>query len=81
MKRLIIGAAIAMLLGSPALAQSYNAGAGSGNIVPPINKGTDRVGTEVYGPVPGYASAPNESSPYAYVPNGRVHHRRHVHKH
>ena len=63
MKKLVMGAALAALLGSAALAQSYDPDEGGGNINPPV--------ASLQG-----QQAPNDA--YAYVPP-RMHTARVVH--
>ena len=60
MKKLILSAALAALLTTPAFAQSYNAGYGSGNVIdqPALEHGRSSVsGTESFASVPPRASA------------------------
>jgi opacity protein-like surface antigen len=78
LKKLIMGAALATLLASPALAQSYVPEYGTGNIInlpaAEATNGAVGIGANAWGPASGATSA------YAYVPRTpRVdrHHMRH----
>lgn len=72
MKRLIIGTALATLLASPTLAQSYSSLYGTGNIVNgPLaerSNGAFGVGVTAYNGAGVSAQTPSGSSAYAYVP-------------
>jgi hypothetical protein len=60
MKKLLIGAALTAMLASPAFAQSYNAGYGSGNIIdqPALEHGGSTASTgEAFAAVPPRLSA------------------------
>jgi hypothetical protein len=79
LKRLMIGAALAAVLATPAFAQAYYGGAGSGNIVSP-NGAPVSAGTPAYvgGSAKAYAHVPpagGYSTPgfnaFAYQPRAR----------
>jgi hypothetical protein len=73
MKKVIIGAALATLLAAPALAQSYSATYGTGNIVNlPLaehSKGAAGIGPSAYSAAGSFSYARSGSSAYAYVPH------------
>ena len=79
MKRLIIGAALAVLFTAPALAQSYSSSYGTGNTVNlPLaeqTNGAEGVGAGDYSPM----AAP--ASPYAYAPMDRTVQQHHIVRH
>jgi len=65
MKKLILSAAFAIAFASPAFAQSYNPGDGTGNVID--QPGLER-GAPAFGPSgTGLASSP-EANSYAYAP-------------
>ena len=71
MKKLIIGTAFALIAASPALAQSYNPGYGTGNA---INQDLAERTNGALGIGAGAVYAPySGSSAYAYAPAPRYH--------
>jgi len=73
--KLIFGAAVATLLVSPTLAQSYSATYGTGNIINlPLaaqTNGAAGIGTGAYNGANSYAHAPSSVSAFAYSPPRR----------
>ena len=93
LKKIMMGVALAAVIGTPALAQSYNPSVGSGNLVPPPNATAPHSyrysGGEAYsyGPI-GYgvgvlrALDPFAYDAYAYEPAPyRHHHGRRGYRH
>ena len=72
MKKLIIGAALTTLLASPAFAQSYSAGYGTGNVINlPLaeqSNGAAGIGASAYNGTGINTYAPSGLSSFAYAP-------------
>ena len=74
MKRLLMSAVFAMLLASPAFAQSYSRDFGTGNVL--NMPAAESSGGEFNPGLNASASTSYDSSPYAYAPRHLRHHMR-----
>jgi len=74
MKRLFMSAVFAMLLASPAFAQSYSRDFGTGNVI--NMPAAESSGGEFGAGLNANASASYDSSPYAYAPRHVRHNMR-----